>query len=49
MSKDRDEVPPPGDPDEDDALPALDEPRDLDLGWDEDDDASRRRDPLRRP
>ena len=35
--------------DRDDDLPELDQPRDLDLGWDEDDDVSRRRDPLRRP
>ena len=44
-----DELLPPVDREEDDDLPALDEPRDLDLPWDEDDDASRRRDPLRRP
>jgi len=40
----RDERPP-----EDDDLPEVDDAPDLDLAWDEDDDAGRRRDPLRRP
>jgi hypothetical protein len=35
-------------PDDDD-LPEIDDAPDLDLAWDEDDDAGRRRDPLRRP
>lgn len=44
-----DERLPTGYREEDDDLPEVDQPRDLDLNWDEDDDAGRRRDPLRRP
>ena len=45
-----DELPPAGSrADEEDDLPELENARDLDLGWEDDDEAGRRRDPLRRP